>query len=65
MQKLYRVYRYALFLLDRFKYLVAAALDWPVVHCQSTKVLLSPWSASTKFLTSMNSIFRPQLNLEL
>ena len=35
MQKFYRVYRYALFLLDRFKYLVLAAL---VVFCVSTAV---------------------------
>jgi voltage-gated potassium channel Kch len=36
MQKLYRVYRYALFLLDRFKYLVLAAL---VVLVVATSVL--------------------------
>jgi voltage-gated potassium channel Kch len=36
MQKLYRVYRYALFLLDRFKYLVVAAL---VVLVMATTIL--------------------------
>jgi len=36
MQKLYRVYRYALFLLDRFKYLFLAAA---VVFCIATTIL--------------------------
>jgi Trk K+ transport system NAD-binding subunit len=38
MQKLYRVYRYALFLLDRFKYLVLAAV---VVFVIATSVLMA------------------------